>query len=268
MTIRPVLTLMCLAFLLLSGSVDIGAQSARPYTLESLYGKTVVGSLATTGRVVRVAYKGEPSLLPDHPTSAVLKAAIASSKSSILVETLFSLARPRPQDSAAAAAELAGIYGYLRSVGSLQGIEYWSASRNELRTFYAESYRIESPESRKKISDPPAPLPGKIPAAESFFAFQRDLSFGSNVYRYDYSFSEDNFLVTQTNLTRMNYGLVPVMAAGALSTRLFLIRAEDAIVFYAESGAEAPGIFKGKLEVSFSNRAEALFRWFESKMGK
>ncbi len=259
---------LALALSLASVSQNIGAQASRPQTLESLYGRTILGSLSTMGKVVRVAYKGDPSLLPDHPGSAALKSAIMATTPSIMVETLFALARTRPQDPAAAATELAGIYGYLRAIGSLQGIEYWSASRNELRTFYAESYRIDDPVTRKRLPDPPAPLPGKIPASESLFAFQRDLSFGSNVYSYAYSYSEDNFIVTQTNLTRMSYGLIPIIARGALSTRLFVIRADDAIVFYAVSGADAPGVFKSKLEVSFSNRAEALFRWFESKMGK
>jgi hypothetical protein len=265
---KPLIAGFVLAMSLVSALQDAGAQANHAYTMENLYSKTIIGSVSTTGKVVRVAYKGEPMLLPDHPESAALKSAILSAKPSILVETLFALARPRPQDPAAATAELASIYGHLRSIGSLQGIEYWSASRKELRTFYAESYRIDGPDTRKKLPDPQAPLPGKIPASESFFAFQRDLSFGSNVYSYAFSFSDSAFLVTQTNLTRMSYGIVPIIAPGALATSLFVIRAEDAIVFYALSGADAPGVFKGKLEVSFSNRAEALFRWFESKMGK
>ena len=68
-----------------------------------------------------------------------------------------------------------------------------------------------------------------------------------------------------SNLTRMSYGIVPVLAPGALATRLLVIQAEDAILFYAVSGASAPGIFTGKLEESFFNRAEALFRWFAAK---
>lgn len=254
------------AFLFLVSTLPLAAQKSGGYTLESLYSKTVAGTILSTGKVVKVGYKGEPALLPRHPLSALLQKQIG--KPAVLVETLFAVPVPRPSDPAAAAAEMAEIYGYLRAVGSLEGIEYWSASRNTLRTFYAESYRIENQESRVRMPDPIAPAPGSIPATETFLAFQRDLSFGSNVYKYTFTYQGEAFIVHQNNLTKMNYGLLPVINPGSLSTHLLIIRAEDAIVFYAESGADAPGILKGKLEVSFTNRAEALFRWFEGRVGK
>ncbi|MCX8012961.1 MAG: hypothetical protein N3A02_01560, partial [Rectinema sp.] len=37
---------------------------------------------------------------------------------------------------------------------SLQGIQYWSASRSRLRTLYVTSYRISDPLEKKKIEDP------------------------------------------------------------------------------------------------------------------
>lgn len=254
--------------LILVAITAAGAQQSRIYTLESLCGKTVAGTLSSIGRVVSVGYKGEPELLPNHPASQAVEASIMRARPGILVETLFVLRRPRPDNPAEAQAELATIYGHLRSIGSLQGIQYWSASRNTMRTFYAESWLIDGPSTKNRLPDPPHPKPDAIPSTEEFFAYQRDLSFGANQYHYSYSYQGDAFTVVQTNLTKMNYGIVPVMAAGALSTHLLIIRVQDAILFYAESGASAPGIFKSRLEVSFSNRAEALFRWFESKLGK
>ena len=104
-----------------------------------------------------------------------------------------------------------------------------------------------------------------LPAAETLFAFQRDLSFGANTYRYDYATFPGAVSVKSSNLTRMSYGFVPVLPPNGLATRLLVIQADDGILFYAVSGASAPGIFRGKLEESFANRAEALFRWFSAK---
>jgi hypothetical protein len=73
--------------------------------------------------------------------------------------------------------------------------------------------------------------------------------------------------MTSVNLTRMSYKLVPVLAPNAFVTRVLVVQAQDAILFYIECGADAPVIIKGKLEESFTNRAEAVFRWFAGKFG-
>jgi hypothetical protein len=238
------------------------AESSLP-TASSLLGPEAYAEALVSGRAVELG-KLSPKLLPAHPAAAPLREAIAAEAPSILVEAAFLLPRRAPENRTARDAELASIYGIMRSIGTLEGIEYYSASRKKMRTFYAESYVIDDPKSRNRLPDPAPPAPGSIPKAESLLAFQKDLSFGANVYRYDFESADGAVRVTATNLTRMSYSLVPVMAPEALKTRLLVIQAEDAIVFYAASGAVAPGIFKGKLEDSFSNRAEALFKWFSA----
>jgi hypothetical protein len=238
------------------------ADTALP-TASSMLGPEAYAAALVSGRAVRLG-KSSPTLLPAHPAAASLREAIAAEAPPILVEAVFLLPRRAPETQAARDAELASIYGIMRSIGTLEGIEYYSASRKKMRTFYAESYLIDDPKTRNRLPDPAPPAPGAIPRGESFFAFQKDLSFGANVYRYDFESAVGAVRVSATNLTRMSYSLVPVMASEALKTRLLVIQADDAIVFYAASGAVAPGIFKGKLEDSFSNRAEALFKWFSA----
>jgi hypothetical protein len=253
-------------------AVALAAACARAYpedsalpTAASLLGAGAYAEALASGRAVRLG-KGAPALLPAHPASASIRAAIGGENPPILVETAFILPRRAPAGSAAREAELTSIYGLMRSIGTLEGIEYYSASRKKMRTFYVESYLIDDPGARKRLPDPAPPAAGALPRVESLFAFQRDLSFGANVYRYDFESAPGAVCVTATNLTRMSYSLVPVMAPEALKTRLLVVQAEDAIVFYAASGAAAPGVFKGKLEDSFSNRAEALFKWFTSRV--
>ncbi len=240
------------------------AQSTGLQSALSIVGSAVYTEVLSKGKAVRLG-KGLPSLLPAHPAAASFRSAISGEDPPVLVETIFILPRKAPSNPAAMEAERASLYGLMRSIGSLEGIEYYSASRKKMRTFYAESYLISDPKSRTRLPDPAPPAAGAIPSAETFYAFQRDLSFGSNVYRYEFESDSAAIRVTTTNMTTMSYSLVPVMSPGALKTRLLIIQAEDAIVFYAESGAAAPGLFKGKLEDSFSNRAEALFKWFSSR---
>jgi hypothetical protein len=242
----------------LNSSAPTGSLLAR------LFPADAAGQLAASGKAVRTS-SGEPGLLPLHQGSDSIRDALASEKPSLLVEAVFVLPRPKPADDAAMSTELATIYGILRSLGSLQGIEYYSVSRKSMRTFYAESFIIDDPSSKARVPDPAPPAPGALPATETLFAFQRDLSFGANTYRYDYRSYPNAILLKSSNLTRMSYGPLPLIAPSTLNTRLLVIQAEDGLLFYVESGTDAPAIFKGRLGESFANRAEALYRWFSAK---
>lgn len=258
-SIRP-LRRLALAALLAFSAIALSAEGL----LAALLPPDAASELAASGKALRRG-SGELSLLPRHPAAAALRAAVEKEKPSLVVEAAFALKRPKPASAQAAQAELASAYGILRSLGSLQGIEYYSASRKKMRTFYAESYLIDGADSKAKLADPRPPLAGAIPGAETVYAFQRDLSFGANRYRYDYASFPDAITLTSSNLTRMSYGILPVAAPGELSTRLLVVQADDGLLFYAVSGAKAPGLVSGKLEESFGNRAEALFRWFAAK---
>ncbi|MGA2547977.1 MAG: DUF6675 family protein [Rectinemataceae bacterium] len=221
--------------------------------------------LISKGKATRTGDAASAQLLPLDPSADLLRAAIAADKSGILVETVFFLPRPAPAGPLDRRAELARIYGLLRSFSTLEGIQYYSVSHKSMRVLYAESYRIDGPETRLRLPDPPAPLPAEMPGEETLFAFQRDLSFGANTYSYVFNSYAEAVSTEMTNLTRLNYGILPLVAPKALKTRLLVIPASDGIVFYTESDSSSPGPFKSRLAESFSNRATALFAWFSSK---
>jgi hypothetical protein len=253
-----------LALCAASGAFSQDSPAAGSSPVARLLPPEAAARLATSGKAVRSS-SGSPGYLPDHPASAGIRDALAKEKPSLLVEAVFALPRAMPSGAAARSAELSSIYGILRALGSLQGIEYYSVSHKAMRTLYAESYIIDGPSSKTRLEDPEPPAPGAVPVTETLFAFQRDLSFGANTYRYDFAAYPDAILVKSGNLTSMSYGIVPLIAPNALATRLLVIQADDAILFYVESGTNAPGLFRGRLEESFANRAEALFKWFSAK---
>jgi hypothetical protein len=266
-----------------SGMSPVLAQSpgsspaSRLPSLADLLDASVRAGLKAEGKAVRAVSgleASKPELTPRAAAGAELRAAIAADAPSILVEAVFLLERPAPAD---AVAEFTRAYGILRSISSLQGILYWSASRKTWRTFYEESWRIDGPESKLRMADG---IPAGIPPADAtVFAHQKDLSFGENVYRYRYrTFGLPGtatgpgaaaagplaISVESTNLTRMSYSFVPAMGPEGLKTRLLVLPCVEGILFYASSAAKAPAIpgLRGKLEDSFSNRAAALFTWF------
>jgi len=160
------------------------------------------------------------------------------------------------------------VYNVLRAVGSLQGLEYWSASRGRMRLLYEYSSLVAGPDDRTSLGD--TRLPALPVNAETLFARQKDLSFGDNVYKITLSTGQGYTAQHSTNLTGMRYGIVPVAAPGVVNVRLLVIDVDEGLIFYTVSSAKAavlPGV-RAKLESSFGNRAEAVYAWFSRELAK
>ncbi|HAE21539.1 MAG TPA: hypothetical protein DCG47_04330 [Spirochaetaceae bacterium] len=216
------------------------------------------------GEELRAASVGKGaslSIAPDHPAATRLRAELAGELPDVVVEALFLWKKPK---KAGIEDEKLAAYNILRSVGSLTGIEYYSASRKTMRLFYEYSSLVSGPDG--KLALPDSAL-GAVPLAETLYARQKDLSFGDNIYRYEFSSGEDYVRSLSVNLNTMRYGIVPVAQAEGLRVRSLALFTDDAILFYAVSSAKAtvvPGV-RGKLEDSFGNRAEAIYAWFAAK---
>jgi len=197
--------------------------------------------------------------MPVHPASAGLCEALADEGPDVVVEALFSWTKPT---RGTPEAELLTLYNIFRSVGSLEGIEYWSASRNTMRLFYEISHLTSGPDSTGRVPD--SWLPAIPIRRETLYARQKDLSFGDNRYQIMLQAGNDYVTNATSNLTGMRYGIIPVAAPGMLNVRVLAINADEAVLFYAVSSAKAavlPGV-RGKLENSFGNRAAAIYAWF------
>lgn len=213
---------------------------------------------SATGREASVTWA------PAHPLADRVRTGLREEEPDVVVEALYLWKKP---GSAASEAELLTMYNVLRAVGTLQGIEYWSASRQTMRLFYEESWRVVSPEDRTRVPDQRV---ASVPPSENFTVWQKDLSFGGNLNRLEYRTAADGVLLESVNLTRMYYKFVPVAAPGALKVRVLALNTDEGILFWAVSSARAavvPGV-RGKLEDSFGNRAEAVFRWFSARIAE
>ncbi len=145
----------------------------------------------------------------------------------------------------------------------MEGLEYYSASRERMRIFYEESYVVDGPERRNRISDP---FVTEVPREDRIYAFQKDSSFGENVQKIDYLRSDGEILLSMENTTTMVYKFVPLVTPGNLKT-FILIRPdsdEGVIEFYGNLGIRVPALFglQERARDSFYNRVVALYGWF------
>jgi hypothetical protein len=157
------------------------------------------------------------------------------------------------------------IYNILRSMSTMKGIEYYSASRERMRTLFAESYVVAGPEGGKRLPDP---VVLEIPAYSRLYAFQEDLTFGENINATEFHYSGDTFLLTSTNLTTMNYFFLPMVKPGNSVTMILLIPEGEEILFYGAVGAHTMrllGLARSR-EDSFYNRLKAIYGWFAGRI--
>ncbi|NBF39024.1 MAG: hypothetical protein GVY14_01280, partial [Spirochaetes bacterium] len=197
------------------------------------------------------------ALAPQVPGLENTRTALEEMEPKIGVEALF-LLRDRLAGDSEMERDLA-LYNIFRSVSTMEGIEYYSASRERMRIFYEESYAVADPDSREPLPDPTV---SQIPRRDRIHVYQRDSSFGRNVYTVEYVRREDAYLMSMTNLTRMYYGIFPVVAPENLEIHLTVVETEEGYLFYGACGVNVISLFglEDRAKDSFYNRIEALYR--------
>jgi hypothetical protein len=157
------------------------------------------------------------------------------------------------------------IYNILLSMSTMKGIQYYSASRERMRTLFTESYVVDGPEGEKRLPDPVA---REIPAYSKLYMLQEDLTFGENIYAAQFRYSGDYFLLDSTNLTTMHYFFFPMVRPENSVTLILLIPVGEELLFYGAIGAHTMrllGMARSR-EDSFYNRLKAIHGWFAQRV--
>jgi hypothetical protein len=158
------------------------------------------------------------------------------------------------------------LFNGITAISTLAGLKYYSPSRKKEYTFYETSNIIDSPDNKIKLPDP-VWANGELPENFTLYTEQKDLTFGNNIYRFDFTVEEDAIFFYQRNLTTLYYGIFPVLGKKKLCSLVTLLDTDEAILIYMVSMADAvsfPGM-KNRVAVSFSSRSRAVLDWFSSK---
>ena len=148
----------------------------------------------------------------------------------------------------------AAVYTILRAFGSMEGIEYYSASRERMKTFYLQSYVVHDPDDLARLPDP---VFDTVPRQASAYAFQEDGSFGSNVQLVRYRTMGESVLMHTVNLDGLRMIIV-----------ISFDEARGALRFYGHVAVKVPGLFgmRDRARNSFYHRAVALYEWFKAEL--
>lgn len=161
------------------------------------------------------------------------------------------------------------IHGILLSFSTMEGIQYWSASREEYRELFSESYRVAGPGRRDRAVLPDLTGP---PSHEPvvFYTAQQDGTFGMNVYRVTVETSENAFLLGITNVTTMTWGAIPLVRGEQLQTFVLVEFHQEAreLHFYGNTAVRVPAVLglEDRARNSFYNRIVAMQQWFARRL--
>jgi len=213
--------------------------------------------LADTGFDIKAAL---PPAFPQD-SGVLAQSPLQNSGKVLRIEMLAVL--PAPTDTSRAAPDeiLRKIVRIANSVHSMEGIEYWSASRQRMRTLYAEAYRIDLASGRMKLQDPgEASLASG--ASWAFNAFLRDLTFGGNVIKYEVGLGSSYVTMSNENVASVNYLLIPLVPAGGMKSRLLVIPTKEGLIVHFLSTVKALDIVAKRVFESAGNKSLAVLWWF------
>ncbi|MDR2923943.1 MAG: hypothetical protein LBU85_11470 [Treponema sp.] len=211
-----------------------------------------------------------PRLLPRHgELQRFIRETLRGLEPNILVETLSLYQRPPSSRQTADSAgwsrdEQTGLINQLLALSTLAGIQYYSESRKAMRIFYESSTVIEDPVKKKPLPDPSFAV---CPESLELYARQKDLTFGDNIYRFEYRTGPDIILFSQENISSMNAGIIPAIGRNKFRTVMAVIDTGDSLLIYAAAMAKAaslPGM-GDRIGASFSNRVKAILKWFTGR---
>jgi hypothetical protein len=257
--------------LILGGMMVLyGAGPVSGASLEDLLGSVRAAALISGEKPMEIQFDVPRfRLLPRHErVSQVIEDVHQELDPGIMVETLYLYRKPAGAERPAwSEAERIQLYNKVLALSTLTGLQYYSASRQTMRTFYESSGVIDNPSSKTTVADPVYQVP---PDRVTVYARQKDLTFGDNTYQYDYYSFPDAMVFVQQNLTSLTYGIIPAVGKNRLRSAVAIIDAGDYLLVYAASMAKAASVpgMKERIGNSFSNRASAILNWFTARAEK
>lgn len=149
-----------------------------------------------------------------------------------------------------------------RSVSDMEGMTYYSNSRNKEMVLYENAYMIENVEDKKPTIIPDM-NEGNADGQVSYCLLD-DASFGKNKYMLSYFQSPKELFAQFTLMDKMGKGPFNALYPGKLKINTLVIDCGDDLLMYSCTDLDSvklPGI-KNMIVDSMTARMEAIYNWF------
>lgn len=195
------------------------------------------------------------------PFEASAKALFKDRASTLAAEALFLVPAVLPKEPAAREQT---IQKAMTSVSTMKNLQVYSISLKRMETFLFDAYRTQTLDKKTRLSDPDFSSAGPV----EFILFQKEEQTGESFSRYVFSREPGWFQVTQTNLTSLNYGILPLVSPQDLLTAVYVVPFDDQLMVYGVTVAKTLSLFglERSKTASLYTRMEALVTWFTNNL--
>ncbi len=186
----------------------------------------------------------------------------ATTGTNLIIEALVFLPSPALGGSYSASSQIDALGLLFNQFRSLQGIQYWSASRKIMRTLYTDAFRVDNPNDKNKIKDPETIAEFRAILPQKTYIYQKDQTFSGIITEVQCAVSQTTFLMTNTNVTPLRLIGIPVLSADGIRTGFLAAPSPEGVFLYFVTSIKSPSIGRDRVFESASNKALALLHWF------
>ena len=192
---------------------------------------------------------------------------------SFTVVSLTFLPYPEAMQSMTEEERQVSIFNTMRSISTQEGITYIShRAGNKPKELIEKSWYLETPKSRSSIADP---VSTTVPQTAEYIVYQKDSSFGSNIYRHRYTTSATEIFVNVVNLETMRvFGIFKAVDKEQLAIAMSTTQVDKGLLLVAMATIEGrdPEVkvlgISVDLPSAFTRRTTALGEWFVDQLNK
>ena len=147
-----------------------------------------------------------------------------------------------------------------RSFSTMEGIQYYSNSKEKYETLYSECYTVSDKDGKKKIPD----MTSGSADGKKIYILQKDNSFGKSVYEMNFKQTADELYFTSVNLESLWYGIFKAVSAKALKLTFLINNGGKDLEFYVlvEGDIASIPFIDDFLKESFVSRLDAVYNWY------
>lgn len=151
----------------------------------------------------------------------------------------------------------------LRSFSTMEGIEYYSNSRNKYEVLYDSCYTISDLKSEKRVPDNNQENADGL----TLYMLQDDNSFGETSYEVTCWQTEKEMAMNAVNKSPLYVSFIKAVKTENVCLTLYAKDKGDVIQVYILVQADFVSLplIEGKIRDSLTARIEALFNWFEGQ---
>ncbi|MFW5643639.1 MAG: DUF6675 family protein [Alkalispirochaeta sp.] len=157
------------------------------------------------------------------------------------------------------------VFNAVLGVSELSYIEYYNPERDKWNDLFKESYRVHDDDDLDALPDLQVEA---IPDSLSIPVLQGLPPFGEvlQTYRYEAITHDgmDGFYFSSENEWDIRYNRIRVVKPEEMVTYAWVMRGDDYLIVYGIGAAKvftAFGLFRDRIENSFSSRTDGLFDW-------